>query len=146
MNKLKQAISLFGIIAISISFSGCLKNQVNLKELFIEGGGDWKIVDHCSAYEPIGQRSYLTFNNEGGGLIIIYRDCEMGGTPCTNSMHFFWEIDEENERVNITWRNENSILICSELQDASFQRAPESFTFNSDTEEIILWGQAWEKD
>ncbi|MCF8275869.1 MAG: hypothetical protein K9J17_03965 [Flavobacteriales bacterium] len=146
MKKLKSTFYTVALLAVISSLSSCLKNQVDLEELFMDSGGDWEIVNHCSAFEPVGQRSSLTFSNGGTGLIIIYRDCEMGGTPCTNSMRFFWEIDEENERVNITWRNENSVLICSELQDALFQRAPESFTFNSDTEEIILWGQTWEKD
>ncbi|MCB9191055.1 MAG: hypothetical protein H6603_00370 [Flavobacteriales bacterium] len=146
MKKLKSTIYTLALLGVICSLSGCLKNQADLEELFMDGGGDWEIVNHCSANEPVGQRSSLTFSSSGSGLIIIYRDCEMGGTPCTNSMRFFWEIDEDDERVNITWRNENSVLICSDLQDASYQRAPESFTFNAETQEITLWNHTWVKD
>jgi hypothetical protein len=94
----------------------------------------------------VGQQSSLTFSNGGTGLVIVYRDCEMGGTPCTDSMRFFWEMDQDNKRVNITWRNENAVLICSDLQDASFQRASESFSFDENTQEISVFGYTWEKE
>ena len=130
---------------VLISQTSCIKKEeVDLEELLRNDGNRWDIVDHCSiAFEY--HFSYVEFDRDGTGVFQVRDDCAVG-FDCQHWITFRWDLDENAEEVKITWRNDNAIQICEEIQDNNYYIAPETFHFDAETERITVRGYTFSKD
>ena len=147
MNHLRHILLLLGGVLMAFSLAGCFEDKEDLEDIFEDRGREWKIVNHCSEFEQYSY-SKIQFNGDGGGLYVLLRDCEVGGTECTDANTFDWEADDENGTINIVWRsNYTSVLVCSENPGPSYQTPlPESFSFSEGTKFITVRGHTWKND
>ncbi len=114
MSKLRQALSVFGVALIAITLNACTE-KLDLEELLRTEGGDWRIVNHCTNGDFPSSR--VEFDRDGEGQVWLNRTCEVG-YDCDNYLHFYWELDEDNERVTITWRNGfQAMMVCDDPQE-----------------------------
>ena len=146
MTQLFRKLSLLAAISVLFSLASCIKkkDKVNLEDKLVTGGSDWKIVNHCSVGNYPSSR--LEFNSDGTGKISMEADCEVG-YDCQHYVHFYWDLDESDESVTITWRNGfQAMMVCSELQDQSTYIYPETenFSFDAETDRITVWNYNWE--
>lgn len=145
MKGLTRTTGLFAALAMLLSLSSCLKKkEVDLNDLLVTEGNDWKIMNHCSVGNYPSSR--LEFNSDGTGNISMEADCEVG-YDCQHNVYFYWDLSKSDEEVTITWRNGyQAMMVCSQLQDQSTYIYPEteSFHFDAETDHITVWGYSWE--